>query len=150
MTRSRLAALPLGCALAVIAVPSALGDIDPVRISVAAPARVTVGKTASITVTVDADKGAFDSSSAPITVRAKLAHACGGDFDGTNGLVAVDAPLTPQPAAGAALHAIAKGKRKLTKRSTYDLCVFVTDADGRQFASDIDNTITVRKAPKKH
>lgn len=149
MTRRFGTAVLLAGGLAVGA-PVALGDIDPVRLTITSPASVTAGKRASIRVTVDADAGAFNSSSAPIRVRAKLARACGADFEGTSGRVAIDKPLNPQPTTDVAFHAVAKGRPKLTRRTTYALCVFVTDGEDRQFASDVDTTIKVRKKARKH
>lgn len=146
----RFSALALaGAGLIGGVVPAALADIDPVRVTVSAPAKVYVGSKATIRVTVDADKGAFAGSSAPIRVRARLARNCGSSYEGTTGRTVVDAALNPQPSSGSTLHAVATGKPKLTKRGTNSLCVFVTDAEERQFAEDTDSTITVKKRPAK-
>lgn len=140
----------LACVCALSVAAAARGDIDPVTLTVSAPARVTAGKKATIKVTVAASSEAFSIASAPIRARARLAKECGGDYEGTTGRTVLDARLTTQPSTSSSFSGVATSRPKLTKTGAYHLCVFVTDADGRQYASDVDSTITVRKKPKKH
>jgi len=150
--RPRLAAtVAAGTALAVLA-PLALGagDIDPVRMSVVVPSKIYAGQHRTIRVTVDADSGAFDIAALPIKAQVKLATTCKGTFEDTHGRTIIDKAIRPQPTKGSDLAASASSKVSFSKRRSYEVCAFVTDAEMREFATDVDHTITVRKKPRRH
>lgn len=125
-------------------VPSALADIDPVRLLVTVPSKVYAGQHRTIRVTVDADKGAFDIANLPIKAQVKLATSCRGTFEATSGRIIIDKALSPQPSKGAELHATASAKPSFPKARSYAVCTYITDADPRQFATDVETTLRVR------
>ena len=76
------------------------GAAAQLAIKIAPTARLA--KPLAINVTVTADPGARDSTTAPLRIRARLAGECGGTFDTTPGPVLIDQQLNPQPATGKA------------------------------------------------
>ena len=155
MTARRVAALgavalvvALGIVPASGAAPEGRG-IDPVTISVKAPGIVARGHNFAVTVDVKADAGALDIAAQPLRLHVLLAPECGGSYLGSTGVKVMDRPL-PAPATGAAYAYTAKGHSKLGRFGLQTVCVFVTDADERQYATSTgDSTVAARKGCTK-
>ncbi len=152
----RRAPILLGAALlsGVILVSSAQAGgerrgIDPVTIDVKAPGVVARAHNFSVTVKVTADAGALDIAPQPLRLHVLLASECGGSFAGTTGTKVMDRPL-PAPVAGSAYSYTAKGRSALPNIGTRIVCVFVSDADERQYATSTgDSTVAATKSCTK-
>jgi hypothetical protein len=130
--------------LALAAPAAALGDdVDPVRLTVTAPAAARTGAPVSVSVAVAADAGALDPRAGTLRIGVRLAPICGGSFPTTAGATAIDAPLAPQPAPGAAFAATARGGATTSAAGDYAVCTYLTDDEGRQWATDTDSVVEV-------
>jgi hypothetical protein len=143
---SRLAALAallaVGGATA-LAAASAVADVDPVRLTVTAPDGARTGAPFGVTVAVAADAGALDPRAGTLRLGVRLAPVCGATFATTSGPTAIDTALDPQPAPGAAYTARASGRASVGSSSTVTVCAFLTDDEGRQWATDTDSEVVV-------
>jgi hypothetical protein len=70
-----------GLALVVLAATSGADSFTPVNLAITIAPTARLAKPLAIRVTVTADAGALDSSTAPLRIRAKLAGECGGTFE---------------------------------------------------------------------
>ena len=137
MARAFLACILAGL-VAVSATAAAGADsITPVRLAITIAPTARLAKPLALTVTVTADAGALDSSTAPLRIRARLAGECGGTFDTTPGPVLIDQRLNPQPATGRAYTATAQAAGKPVAYGQQTVCAFLEEeGDDRQFADD--------------
>lgn len=145
MRRASLALLAAALVLAAAAgAPLAHADIDPVRLTVTAPATARTGSTVAVSVAVAADAGALDPHVGTLRVGVRLAPECGGSFATTSGPTVVDAvALTPQPAPGASYSATIRGTATVPSSATLTACAYLLDDEGRQFATDTDSAVVV-------
>ena len=147
MRRARRAAA-LGLALAA-ALPAALAGADsitPVRLRITVAAVGRLHSPLGIGVSVSADPGALDDRSGPLRVRVKLAGECGGAYEYTSGAVLLDEQLSPQPNAGQAYAALARGSGRPTAYGVETVCVWLDDANARTWASDQSTQVDVSPA----
>ena len=124
---------------------SATADpLEPVTLTVSAPAAASRHAPVRITVAVAADPGVLDVRTGALRIRARLATQCGGSFTGTAGRTVIDRELSPQPAAGQAYTATVSGAHKPAAYGTFTVCVFLEEeGDNRQFATDTDSAVAV-------
>jgi hypothetical protein len=137
-------------AVLVCALPVTLASADsftPVRLGIAVTPVARLHAPLAVTVRVSADPGALDTRTAPLRVRVKLAGECGGTFQYTSGVVLLDKRLSPQPAAGRAYSAVARGSGKPRAYGTQVVCTWLEEeGDNRAFASDQSVMTNVSKA----
>jgi hypothetical protein len=139
-----LAAAALTAATLALATPASADDVDPVRLTVTAPPAARIGAPIAVSVAVSADAGALDPRAGTLRVGVRLAPICGGAFATTSGgATAIDAPLAPQPAAGAAYSATARGSAPVGQAADVHVCTYLVDDEGRQWATDTDGVVEV-------
>ncbi|WP_320670948.1 hypothetical protein [Patulibacter defluvii] len=142
--RSPAVAVAAAVALAATALPAAADEFDPIALRVQAPTLARADKPLTITVTVSADPGALTSADGPLKLRVKLAPRCGGSFAGTEGPVAIDRRLVPQPDPSRGYRASASGEVSPTAAGEQQVCAFLeAEGDQRQYATDVETTIDV-------
>jgi hypothetical protein len=124
---------------------AAADAIDPITMVVTAPAAVKPGAPIAVSVVVNADPGALDPRAGAIHLGVRLAAECGGSYATTpSASTAIpNSVLSPQPAAGAAYRATAKGSTSASGNGDLTVCTYLTDDEGRQFATDTDTVVEV-------
>lgn len=128
-----------------VAIPAAAGadSFTPVRLTVDATPVARLHQPFAIAVHVSADPGALPAQT---RVRVKLASECAGTFEGTDGVVLVDRPLSPAPAFGHAYSGVVRGSGRPTAYGSYVVCTYLEEqGDNRMFANDTSTQATVSK-----
>lgn len=118
---------------------------DPVRLTITAPAKVPLKKRFAVSVRIDADPGALDIASQPLALHVLFEPECGGSFEGSAGTAVIDRPL-PAQSAGTAFSFTARGRSAMRNFTPQSLCVFVTDADQRQYVTSTNVEVTATKS----
>jgi hypothetical protein len=133
--------------LALAAPAGAIADaVDPINMVITAPAAVRPGAPVAVSVTVNADPGALDPRAGAIHLGVRLAAECGGSYATTPADVTPidNVALNPQPAAGTTYRATARGTAAAPGRNgDLVVCTYLTDDEGRQWATDTDTTVEV-------
>jgi hypothetical protein len=136
-----------GALLALVAPAAATADaVDPINMVVTAPAAVRPGAPVAVSVVVNADPGALDPRAGSIHLGVRLAAECGGSYSTTPADVTPidNVVLNPQPAAGTTYRATARGTAAAPgKNGDLTVCTYLTDDEGRQWATDTDSVVEV-------
>jgi len=137
-------ALGAAIAAALLALPSAaLGAAgEPVTVTAQAPNAVASGAHFRLALAVAADAGALDIAAQPLRLRVAIAPECGGSFAGTRGPTALDRVL-PAPSPGVPYATRAIARPRVGRPGEETVCAFLEDAQGRQFATDTEETFRV-------
>lgn len=140
-----------GIALAATFIVTATASADsftPIRMTSHVTPVARAHAPLKMTVAVRVDPGVLDVADGNLQVQVKLTSGeCGGDFQTTQGVTLVNAPLTPVPRNGQAYAGSASGSGRPTAFGTQTLCVFLEDADvGRVFANDESSQVNVSRA----
>jgi hypothetical protein len=142
----RAAALGALLAAALPASTAAADSFTPIVMNVSVAQVARLQKPLRITVSVTADAGVLDTATAPLRVRVKLANECGGEFDGTPGVVLLDKRLAPQPETGHGYFGRAHGTGHPMSYGFETVCVFLEEeGDNRQFATDTSGQVDVSR-----
>ncbi len=143
---SRLvAALLAATALLSVLAANVGASVDPVRLALTTPAKVALRTHFTVGVRISADVGAFDIAAQPLRLHVLLEPECGGSFEGSTGPKVIDRPL-PAPTAGKAYTFTARARSALRHFSPQTLCVFVTDAEQRQFGTSTEVTVAATRS----
>ena len=125
---------------------AAAAQLEPVELSVSAPALVVAKEPIKVGVEVAAEPGALDIAAQPLRLRVALEPECGGSFAGTAGPIVIDREI-PAPSPGAAYEFT--GTRARSRSSPYGpetVCAFLEDSQERQFATSTEAVVDVSKA----
>lgn len=124
------------------AAPAAAELGEPVTLTPSAPEVVALNSPFRLEVEVKADAGALGIAVQPLRLRVRMAPECGGSFAGTEGPTAIDAEL-PSPAATRRYDVTRSARVTLSSRGSESVCAFLEDSEGRQFATDVETTVSV-------
>jgi hypothetical protein len=120
--------------------PAAAELGEPVTLTPSAPEVVAVNQPFRLKVEVEADVGALGIADPPLRLRVRMGPRCGGSFAGTEGTTVFDEVL---PAPGPRRYDLTYETRaKLTAIGTETVCAFLEDSEERQFATDVETTVT--------
>lgn len=120
--------------------------VDPINMVITAPSAVRPGAPIAVSVVVNADPGALDPRAGAIHLGVRLAPECGGAYATTPaGVTPIDnVVLNPQPTAGTTYRATARGSAAAPGKSgDLTVCTYLTDDEGRQWATDTDTVVEV-------
>jgi hypothetical protein len=122
-------------------------QLEPVRLAVAAPSLASRDRPVSVSVTVDADPGAFAMTAQDLRLRVRLASGeCASTFAGTTGPVLLDRDIGAVPTSVAAFHATLTGAGRATAYGIQTVCAFLEEqGDNRLYAADNSATIDVSR-----
>jgi hypothetical protein len=143
------AMLVTASAIAALSASSVSADqLDPVRLSVAAPAIASLDRPVAVSVTVDADAGAFAQTAQDLRLRVRLAPGeCASTFAGTSGPVLLDRDIGAVPTSVAAFHAVLTGAGRATAYGVQTVCAFLEEqGDNRLYAADNSMAVDVSRA----
>jgi hypothetical protein len=135
--------------VAAVCFPGAVSadSFTPVRMAITVTPVARLHAKLPVSVTVSADPGALDVRDGQIRIGVKLAPECGGNFETTTGPIVLIRTLTPQPDAGRAYQATAKGFGRPAAYGVQTLCMYVEDTTTqRVFANDESQTVDVSPA----
>jgi hypothetical protein len=132
---------------AVTAASVSADPLDPVRLSVAAPAIASLDRPVAVSVTVDADAGAFAQTAQDLRLRVRLAPGeCASTFAGTSGPVLLDRDIGAVPTSVAAFHGVFAGSGRATAYGIQTVCAFLEEqGDNRLYAADNSMAVDVSR-----
>jgi hypothetical protein len=144
--------------VAVVTSPPALAagsPLEPVRVTVSAPARVAIDPPIAVHVTVDADREAFAQTTHPVRVRVRLAGECASTFASTPGPVLLDRRLSLVPTSSAPHRETLQGSGRAHTYGVQTLCAFVEEEGddrlyGAQDSSQVDVSLPCTIASRHH
>lgn len=139
----------IASAAAAGAVPGSVSadQLEPVRLTVAAPGIVSRDRPVALSVTVDADPGAFAQTAQNLRLRVRLtAGICASTFAGTSGPVLLDRDIGAVPTSVAAFHATLSGAGRAAAYGLQTVCAFLEEqGDNRLYAADSSAAIDVSR-----
>ena len=131
-----------------LSVPAAVADsFTPVTLTTTLAPVARLHKPLKITVAVGADPGVLDNRFGPLQIEVRLASECGGTFQTTPGTTLLNKLLKPQPNAGEAYSAVARGSGRPSSYGVETACVYLEEqSDNRVWASDQSIQVNVSKS----
>jgi len=124
---------------------AAADPLEPVRVSVSAPALVSIDPPIGIGVSVSGDRDAFSQTTHPVRVRVRLAApGCASTFASTPGTVLLDRALSLVPTSPSPVTETLRGARRAHAYGIQTVCVFVEEeGDDRLYATSDSSQIDV-------